>query len=174
MLFNWAGYGLFTSFMESRNDAALESRLDNNSYEESQLLSIKIPITSLPYYSNSRFFERADGQIEIAGIPYKFVKRRIYNDSLELLCIQNKTAIQLRGAKEDFYKLVNDLQFAQTKKANPHGNTFKCFSLDNYTLNDSFRLGINGSTLSRNQFRYLDHISFEFPSTDEHPPDIIA
>ena len=59
--------------------------MENNNYKESQLISPKVPVSYIPYYNNSKSFERIDGQIEIQGGLYKYVKRRIYNDSLELL-----------------------------------------------------------------------------------------
>jgi hypothetical protein len=148
--------------------------LDNNRYDESQLITIKIPVTSLPYYNNSKSFERTDGQIEISGVEYNYVKRRIYNDSLELVCIPNKVAMKLHSAKDDFFKLVNDLQYGQTKKANSHNNSYKNFSLDNYTVNDLFSLNIIDRIISKNHFYYSENISFDFSSTDEHPPDAVA
>jgi hypothetical protein len=172
-LFNWAGYQLFTSYVEAKKNTELETQLDNNRYDENQLVTIKIPVTSLPYYNNSKSFERTDGQIEIAGIPYKYVKRRIYNDSLELLCIPNKTAMQLHSAKDDFFKLVNDLQ-GQTKKTSSHSNNYKNFSLDNYTVNDFYQFNIDRLTLSKNHFHYSEKISIDFSTTDERPPDTFA
>ena len=169
-----AGYQLFTSYIESKKNAELETQLDDNRYDESQLIAVKIPVTSLPYYNNSKSFERTDGQIEIAGVEYKYVKRRIYKDSLELMCIPNKTAMQLHSAKDDFFKLVNDLQCSQTKKANSHNENYKNFSLDNYTLNDFYQVNMVDCILSKNHFYYLENISFDFSSTDEHPPNVLA
>jgi hypothetical protein len=174
LLFNWAGYQLFTSYIESKKNTELETQLDENRYDDSQLIAVKIPVTSLPYYNNSKSFERTDGQIEIAGIEYNYVKRRIYKDSLELLCIPNKAAMQLHSAKDDFFKLVNDLQYGQTKKTNSHKDSYKNLSLDNYTVNDFFKLNIVDCTLSTDHCYYLENISFDFSSIDEHPPDTIA
>jgi len=165
---------LFTSYIESKKNAELETQLDENGYDESQLVAVKIPVTSLPYYINSKSFERTDGQIEIAGIEYNYVKRRIYKDSLELMCIPNKAAMQLHSAKDDFFKLVNDLQYGQTKKTNSHNDNYKNFSLDNYTVNDFYQLNIYRLTFSKNYFHYLETISFDFSATDEHPPDAVA
>jgi len=82
--------------------------------------------------------------------------------------------MQLHSAKDDFFKLVNDLQCSQSKKTNSHHDNYKNFSLDNYTVNDFFKLNIVDRTLSKNHFYYLENISFDFSSTDEHPPDAIA
>jgi len=109
-------------YWQQRADTRLEARLDRNEYDESQLLSVKVPVThpgySLSYYDGSNGFQRVSGQIDIGGVRYQYVKRRIYKDSLELLCIPNETAIKLRQVKNDFFRQVNDLQQQnQGKKA---------------------------------------------------------
>jgi hypothetical protein len=121
LFFNWYGYQLLSNYWQDRADRKLEARLDQDNFDESQLVSVKIPLTSLSYYNSSTRFERVDGQIEIAGVHYKYVKRRILQDSLELLCIPNMTAMQLQTAKNEFFRQVNDLQQqAQGKKSNTH------------------------------------------------------
>src|ERR1700733_8110979 len=103
LLFNWLGYRVLNDFMQDRANLQLQSQLDLRHYDESQLVSFKMPATSLAYYNNSAIFERVDGQIEINGIPYQYVKRRIYNDSIEFLCIPNQTALKLRVSGEDYF-----------------------------------------------------------------------
>ena len=104
LLFNWVGYQLYTAIMEQRADKTLIANLDENNYTESDLISIKVPAVHLSYYVNSKEFERVDGKVEIAGVQYNYVKRRLLNDSLELLCIPNKKATQLKTAKEEFFQ----------------------------------------------------------------------
>src|SRR5580698_3798791 len=96
LLFNWFGYRVLNDLMQDRSNLQLQSQLDLRHYDESQLITIKLPAAHLSYFNNSAVFERVDGQIEINGIPYQYVKRRIYNDSLELLCIPNQMALKLR------------------------------------------------------------------------------
>ena len=117
--FNLFGYRLVASFLESTENQKMELALDENEYSDSELISIKQP-TNLPYYQNSTAFQRIDGEIEIAGVYYKYVKCRIYNDSLELLCIPNKSKMQIQAAKADFSKLASDFQQSNNKKK---GNT---------------------------------------------------
>ncbi len=124
LFFNWYGYQLLSSYWQDRADRRLEANLDKDKFDESQLISVKIPVTSLSYYNSSTRFERVDGQIDIDGVRYKYVKRRIYQDSLELLCIPNMTAIKLQTAKNDFFRQVNDLQQqSQGKKNNSHSTS---------------------------------------------------
>ena len=121
LFFNWYGYQLLSNYWQDRADRRLEASFDKNNFDESQLISLKIPLTSLAYYNSSPGFERVNGQIEIAGVHYKYVKRRIFKDSLEVLCIPNMASMKLRTAKNDFFRQVNDLQQqSQGKKNNAH------------------------------------------------------
>jgi hypothetical protein len=120
LFFNWYGYQLLSAYWQQQADNKLEARLDRNEYDESQLVSIKIPITDLSYYNSSTRFERVDGRIEFGGIQYKYVKRRIFKDSLELLCIPNLTAMKLQQSKNDFFRQVNDLQQQKQGKKNSY------------------------------------------------------
>ena len=121
LFFNWYGYQLLSAYWQNSSDRRLEASLDKDNFDDSQLISLKIPLTTLSYYNASTRFERVDGQIDIHGVHYKYVKRRIYQDSLELLCIPNMAAMKLQTAKNDFFRQVNDLQQqSQGKKSNAH------------------------------------------------------
>jgi hypothetical protein len=109
LLFNGWGYRLLTSYMESRANHQLEAQLDDDQYDESQLISIRLPATDLSYYNNSFQYERIYGEIEIQGLRYEYCKRRILNDSIEFLCIPNQVAMKMQTARNDFFQLMNDL-----------------------------------------------------------------
>jgi len=172
LLFNWIGYRFFTSYLEEKSDARLEAQLDNNNYDESQLISIKVPVSHLAYYNSSAKFERVDGQIEINGVKYKYVKSRLYNDSLELLCIPNIASMQLQNVKSDFFKIANDLQNnSQNKKGNSH-SIHKDFSVSVYSSNEiSYENELSFSILKR-----ISNYNFYFPSPfiskPKQPPQI--
>jgi hypothetical protein len=110
------------------------ANLDQNNYSDADLISFKVPAVHLSSYVNSKEFQRVDGQIEIAGVQYNYVKLRYDQDSLELLCIPNKTATNLQTAKNEFFKLVNDLQHpGQSKKSDQHNSSFKGFNAEYYS-----------------------------------------
>lgn len=172
LFFNWIGYRFFASYMEDKANTRLEAQLDNNNYDESQLLSIKAPAEHLAYYNNSKQFERVDGEIEINGIQYKYVKKRLYNDSLEYLCIPNNDVTKLRTARDDFFKLVNDLQQQNTqgKKSAPHSNT-KSFIADYYLDNISYNFSArNFFTKEKSSFN-LSYLAHCYIPVAEQPPD---
>jgi len=155
--------------MENHQNARLETQLDNDQYNESDLVSLKVPVAHLSYYNNSISFERVDGQIEINGIAYKYVKRRLYNDSIELLCIANPVSMQLKNAKDDFFKIANDLQNTAQNKKNTSNSVSKGFSVDCYILNNMSLfsdLFFSGSKKISNQYY---HFPSPFMSDPGHP-----
>ena len=102
--------------MVSNANQSLEAALDDNKYNENELISIKKAI-HLPYYNNTRDFTRTYGEVEMNGVFYKYVKSRIYNDSLEMLCIPNTSKQQLLNSKDNFTQAIFDLQKDANKKA---------------------------------------------------------
>ena len=105
--FNWVGYRLLNDVLVEDATRRLDARLDQQEYNEDQLITIKVPLTSLAYFNNSAAFERSSGQIEINGIPCRYVKRRIYHDSLEMRCIPNQPALQLRQFGQQLFQWGN-------------------------------------------------------------------
>ena len=97
--------------------------LDRNEYEESHLTEIRIPFT-LPYNTNTGDNERFKGEIEIGGVHYKYVKRKVENGELVLLCILNTEKEKIQSARDDFFKMVNDLSQNSPGKKSEGGNSF--------------------------------------------------
>jgi hypothetical protein len=168
LLFNLYGYQLVIDYLQQRHDVKLTAQFDKDEYDNNDLISIKTPL-SLPYYSNTTAFERVDGAIEINGVEYKYVKRRIINDSLELLCVPNTEKVKLQTAKSDFFKISNDLQRPENGKKSV--NIIKsalpefCNALTAYNL----------PSLAAEKQKHvvsLTHLtSLLFTRTPEQPPD---
>ena len=110
-------------FMQKQANKQLEVALDDNNYDESQLIELKVPV-NLPYQTSWSSYQRYDGEIEISGVKYKYVKRKLANDTLYLKCIPNTKEMKLQTAKNDFFKLTNDLvQNKNPKKADNSSNS---------------------------------------------------
>ena len=102
LFFNWYGYQLLSNYWQDRAERRLEASLDQNNYDESALISFKIPLTSLSYYNSTPGYERVNGQIDISGVRYQYVKRRIYGDTLEVLCLPNIDLYEAADGYERF------------------------------------------------------------------------
>jgi hypothetical protein len=123
-LFNWFGYRLLSDYLQHRADTQLESQLDQDQYNEASLIEIRVPL-NMPYQSVSSNFERYDGEIEFNGIHYKYVKRKVENGELVLLCLPNENRMRLQNARDEFFKLVNDLQQHSSQNKNPTPGSVK-------------------------------------------------
>jgi hypothetical protein len=167
VLFNLYGYHIVISYFQSQDEHSLEARLDHNQYSEDDLIYIKLPL-NLPYYNSTSNYERVNGSINVAGIEYKYVKRRVYNDTIELACIPNYNNQKFESVKDEFFKLSNDWQSNhQGKKSIVIQNfTFEyCNKLLHYSLNQldeqKRSYGISPST----------SLIFCFKSVLEQPPE---
>ena len=97
LAFNFCGYRFVLACMNDAATAAVEKKADAADYTEDDLISVKTAL-NLPYYTSSNEFERAYGSVNINGQDYEYVKRRVHNDTLELLCLSNAAKTKLRAA----------------------------------------------------------------------------
>jgi hypothetical protein len=171
-LFNLGGYGLFMACLEERANEKMEIALDDDNYDPSTLISIKVPIKNLPYYTNSAQFQRQDGRIEIGGVQYNYVQQRIYRDTLEVLCVPNNAATKLSTARNDFYKLVNDLENAGQNKKQGAGSPFKFFSPYNYNEQSHIVLSGSHDIKKEKATRPTVIIPFYYATVIENPPEL--
>jgi len=96
------------NYAQSAADAVLTAKLDNGSYNESDLITVKIPV-NMPYLSNQSMFERVDGEITLNGQVYKYVKRTVQNDTMTLLCIPHVEKTELQQKANEYAGKINDL-----------------------------------------------------------------
>lgn len=108
LLFNMIGYRAWFYYAEKKADAAMEARLDKDQYDENELVSLSIPLYN-PYQLEQKTFERVNGEININGKTYKYVKRKVSDGNLILLCIADNHKTVLKKAKTEFGNGVNDL-----------------------------------------------------------------
>jgi hypothetical protein len=107
-LFNIVGYRVVFYFLQQYADQQMAVSLDNDIYDESDLITVSIPI-SLPYYNDWADFERADGEVVYEGIVYKYVKRKVSHGQLVLLCLPDQKRTDIASAKDAFFKYSQDL-----------------------------------------------------------------
>ena len=160
--------------MQVRMDRSMLASLDDNHYDESQLVSVKLPISHLSYYNANDQFERVDGNIELGGVQYRYVKRRIYNDSLEFLCLPDRAATALQAFKSDFDRLVNGFQGAPGKhtggNALPHKNPVE----DPYLSTDGYTG--HAHPCKQLSMAFYQQVSLPSPAmaSDERPPAFLS
>jgi hypothetical protein len=108
IFFNWFGYSLVVNHFQQKADSELEAKIDQSIYDNKDLFEIKIAL-HLPYQTTWSAFERYDGEVKVNGVIYKYVKRKLDNDTLHLMCLPNTKKMNLEIAKVNFYNHTNDL-----------------------------------------------------------------
>ncbi len=110
---------------------ALQASFDVEDYNEADLLTLTIPL-SMPYQLERPQFERVDGEVTFEGKIYKYVKRKVVEGKLVLLCLPDNNKMRIQSAKDDFFKFSNDLVQNNTSKKVPQSKTgvFKNLSGD--------------------------------------------
>lgn len=83
--------------------------LDNNNYNEGDLTQMKFAL-NMPYVITNKSYERCDGQVELNGIQYNYVKRMVKNDTLYLYCIPNDQKTKISDTKNEYAKQNSDNQ----------------------------------------------------------------
>ncbi len=150
LFFNWYGYRLVLSLLQDHADQKLEFRIDNNDYDESQLIEIRVAL-NMPYQERFTDFERHYGELTIDGIVYTYVKRKMEGDILILKCIPNHSKQQLTKTADDFAK-SNSGQDQDNPGKNRANSFAKVFSgdYDDQTLFCS----LSGTGLPGNKFTW--------------------
>lgn len=107
LLINVLGfYGIFEG-LNYRNKKMIIQRLDDQRYDEDQAITLKVPIT-IPYATNSKGYERVDGDFEYQGEFYHLVKQRLENDTLYVVCIKDAKSKKIHQALNDYVKTFTD------------------------------------------------------------------
>jgi hypothetical protein len=86
----------------------MEARIDKDQYNENDLVTLQIPLYN-PYQLEQKTFERANGEVNINGKNFKYVKRKVSDGNLILLCLADNHKTVLKKAKTDFENVANDL-----------------------------------------------------------------
>jgi hypothetical protein len=82
-------------------------------------------------------------------------------------------ATHFKNAKNDFFKLVNDIQNpGQDKKSDSHGS--KGFSGDYCGTGDLCNIENSFFSIQRKSFQYAENLPVIPYAADEHPPEQVA
>jgi len=99
-------YGVFVG-LRLRNVQELVQKLDDNAYKASETATFKIPLT-VPYYTDSRDFERVDGEFEHDGEVYRLVKQKLFQDTLYIVCVKDQESKKINQVLADYVKTFTD------------------------------------------------------------------
>ncbi len=156
LLFNMIGYRAWFYYAEKKADATMEARIDKDQYDENDLVTLQIPLYS-PYQLEQKTFERTNGEVNINGKTFKYVKRKVSDGNLILLCLADNHKTVLKKAKTDYENVTNDLT-ANNKSAGRHGIQ-KSFSGNDY-INQCGSVVMCGCGSTKSQISCVPYYQF--------------
>ena len=158
------------NYFENKATRDLQTSLDSNQYLESDLISFKLHL-NLPYISSSTEFESVEGNIDINGINYQYVKKRFFNDTLEILCVPNLSRTAIKESKNDFAKQLSEIAASSSSKKSNSTQIVKAVISD-FTSEHHFEIDQHQfvSNLKHNSF-HLIASSFDFLQGLDQPPE---
>lgn len=150
----------------------MEVQLDNHKYNEEELIAFTIPL-ALPYQTDWKDFERFNGEVEIDGVTYAYVKRKIQDGKLIVLCIPHQTKMNLQTSRDEFFKLVNDLQHPQSGKKtdNNQQKGYKSFTSEYYQDFSTWMCSPKSSEFRNSFYLRAPSLVTGFVTICEQPPD---
>lgn len=107
-VFQFVGYYFVYVGLRYQAKSDLITRLDSRDFSQDETITLKIPFT-LPYWADSRGYERVNGEFQYQGEFYQLVEQKLEKDTLYVVCIKNANERKLYEAMTDYVKLTNDL-----------------------------------------------------------------
>ena len=102
------GYYFIYVGLRYQAKSELMTRLDAKDYSADETITLKVPFT-LPYWADSRGYERVNGEFQYKGEFYQLVEQKLEKDTLYVVCIKDASERKLYESMSDYVKLANDL-----------------------------------------------------------------
>ncbi len=100
-LLNVLGYYGVLLGLKTASGHDLTERLNSDKYDLGATVTFKVPL-AVPYGTDSKSYERVDGEFEKDGEIYRLVKQRFFQDTLYIVCIKDEKTTRINNALEDF------------------------------------------------------------------------
>lgn len=173
-LFNLFGYRILFNYEQQQSNVRLEASLDREDYNDADLITIKVPL-SLPYVNNQQNFERIDGEITVDGKILKYVKRKITDGNLILMCIPDHNKMQIESAKDEFFKYANDLvqNNQQKKSGSTKSGVFKNLVTEYCIISADYAPASQRAQCAYNITSCLNYLPSSYYTLPEQPPEVI-
>lgn len=115
LLFNWFGYQLLSQWLQQKADTRLQQNFAQGNYNPQSLLELSVAV-NLPYTTDWAEWESTEGNIEIDGILYHYVQRKIQDGRLFVRCLPNAEKQMVLSARDQFVKLSLSMESAPEGK----------------------------------------------------------
>ena len=98
---------MVADWLQARAEERLQAVIDDRSFNTANLVELSV-VTNLPYTNDWREWERVNGTVEIKGLHYQYVERKLEKGKMFYHCLPNSEKQNLVAARDEFFQLVNN------------------------------------------------------------------
>jgi hypothetical protein len=124
LLFNVGGYRILFYYAGEQATAKLIASVEEEQFHRDDLLTLTVPL-ALPYQTDWADWEKVRGEIEIDGVRYEYVQRKVTGGQMVLQCLPNKAQTKIESARDRFFSLANSFQADDGGKKESSGTVVK-------------------------------------------------
>ncbi|MDQ3394596.1 MAG: hypothetical protein M3512_10870 [Bacteroidota bacterium] len=168
VLLNFGGYHALFLGLQHRTSENLLNKLDANTFDHEEAFLVKVPLT-VPYASDSKDFERVNGEFIHEGQVYRLVKQKLSKDTLHVVVLEDKLGTYINKVKTDLVKSLSDLP---KKDNSPSSKIFKLIIKDYINTIVVIEVASIGWSDSNPLKSYINFYSFKNLSKYFIPPPV--
>jgi hypothetical protein len=140
ILLNTIGYYEVLLFVEKQHYDEAIQKIKGNENEISGNLLLKIPLASR-FNEDDNEYRKAQGEVTVEGELYHFVKQKLYQDTLYIMCLRDAKTSEVREALSDLSRTMADQNHKSGNTQKGVDVSFAKFYTLTNTLNASFEIG---------------------------------
>lgn len=162
------------SYLEKKAFKDLTVNIETKNFDENNLVEIKIAL-NMPYVSDKEY-ETAYGETVLKGVHYQYVKRKIENNILYLMCLPNEAKIVLAETKTNIEKNNAEAGNTNSKHKSPFQKILKSTQTEYVQNHYLYQLDFieikNSSCVLNNRNTKLSSLFTSL--TPSQPPEYLA
>lgn len=133
LLLNVMGYyGVFVG-LQYQNDMVMTRQLDSDQYDESRVVTLKIPIT-VAYVGDDHDFKRVTGKFEYDGEYYRLIKQKYAHDTLTIVCFRDIRDKRIQQGLSKYVKTFSDTPGEQNQNYKLSVSFIKDYIAANFSI----------------------------------------
>jgi len=133
-LFNLGGYQFVFQYFIHQSEIQIVKEIYENKIDATKLVEIKIPV-HLPGIKKWDRYVRDNGQLQLKGVYYNYLRYKMSPDTMSFICIANSVKTRLVSANLIIAKEINDVPVSKkghdSLKKSGTGNDYS-FHVINY------------------------------------------
>ncbi|QEC74483.1 hypothetical protein [Mucilaginibacter ginsenosidivorax] len=111
-LFNLGGYQFVFQYFIHQSEVQIVKEIYENKIDATKLVEIKIPV-HLPGIKKWDHYVRDNGQLQLKGVYYNYLRYKMSPDTMSFICIANSVKTRLVSANLVIAKEINDVPLSK-------------------------------------------------------------